>query len=352
MRSPSRRPDPRWSWRTDRASRPWSRCSSAEQSGQDAGSNAEDAGVSTGQDASTGEDASTPADPDALVGSFQLKLVAPVAATESTPETPGYTTLVGKLYDGPTPSLVVWEVAASEGDCKLLTPRVPFCSTPCGGSAACVEDDTCQAYPTSQSAGTVHITGLQRLSGEAELDINPGSGGYQLPGDAQLAFPPFEAGERVSLEAAGAQFPAFALSASGVGLLSLAEDPIVLAEGSALTLRWTAAQSPDASRIGVELDVSHHGGTKGKIVCETADSGSLEIPASQVTGLLRLGVAGFPAIVVTRSNTGTASTSNGKVELVISSQVKRDVEIAGLTSCDVDADCPDGQTCQSDLTCQ
>ncbi|WP_437336171.1 hypothetical protein [Sorangium sp. So ce394] len=40
------------------------------------------------------------------------------------------------------------------------------------------------------------------------------------------------------------------------------------------------------------------------------------------------------------------------VDLVVSSQVERPVESAGLTSCNDSATCPDGQTCQPDLTCQ
>ncbi|AGP33985.1 hypothetical protein [Sorangium cellulosum] len=40
------------------------------------------------------------------------------------------------------------------------------------------------------------------------------------------------------------------------------------------------------------------------------------------------------------------------VDLVVSSQVERPVEIAGLTSCNDSARCPGGQACQPDLTCQ
>jgi hypothetical protein len=79
-------------------------------------------------------------DPGVLAGTFQVRLVAPVPAMNGMPETPGSTVVLGKVYDGPSPSQIVWEAGTKAGDCQLFTPRVPFCTTPCGGSAACVED--------------------------------------------------------------------------------------------------------------------------------------------------------------------------------------------------------------------
>ena len=83
-----------------------------------------------------------------------------------------------------------------------------------------------------------------------------------------------------------------------------------------------------------------------------SDSGSLELDGALITELLDLGVAGFPSIIVTRRAVGSAAIAAGRVDLVLSSKVEHFVDIAGLTSCSADSDCPDGQTCQDDLTCK
>ena len=122
--------------------------------------------------------------------------------------------------------------------------------------------------------------------------------------------------------------------------------------GQPLQLTWTPAGQPALGRIELKLDISHHGGARGKIECDVPDTGSLEIPASQVSGLLALGVAGYPTIVVTRASTATAAVSAGVISLRILSPVERAVDIEGLSSCTKDAECPTGQTCQTDLTCK
>jgi hypothetical protein len=88
------------------------------------------------------------------------------------------------------------------------------------------------------------------------------------------------------------------------------------------------------------------------ISCDTADSGSLEIGGALITELLGLGVAGFPTIIVTRQAVGSATIAEGRIDLLLASSLEYAVQIDGLTSCTDDVDCSDGQTCQSDLTCQ
>ncbi|WP_437811175.1 hypothetical protein [Sorangium sp. So ce1078] len=299
-----------------------------------------DAGGPTGPEGATG-------DPERLVGAFQVR-----SSPGDAPETPGSTSVFGKIYDGPTPSQVVWELAAEEGSCRLLTPRVPFCNEPCGGSAVCVEDDTCQPYPAAHSAGDVTATGLNLESGEAALVMKPTANNYQPPAGVKLAYPPADEGQTVRLEASGDYFSAFAVEARGVSPIELLNDTIRIEPDAAVQLAWTPPGQAGISALRVTLDISHHGGTKGMIECTAEDTGSLDLPASLVTQLLDLGVAGFPSIVVTREAVGSATIAPGRVDLVISSQVERPVEVAGLTSCNDSSQCPDGQTCQTDLTCQ
>ncbi|WP_437576201.1 hypothetical protein [Sorangium sp. So ce887] len=299
-----------------------------------------------GPDGSAGPDGAT-GDPTRLVGAFQVRLLPGDA-----PETPGSTSVLGKIYDGPTPSQVVWELATEEGSCRLLTPRVPFCNEPCGGSAVCVEDDTCQAYPAAHSAGDVTVTGLNLESGEAAFVMKPVANNYQPPAGTKLGYPPAGEGQTVRFEASGDYFNAFAVEARGVSPLELLNDTIRIEPDAAVQLAWAPPGQAGISTVRVTLDISHHGGTKGKIECTAEDTGSLDLPASLVTQLLDLGVAGFPSIIATRESVGSTTISPGRVDLVISSQLERPVEVTGLTSCNDSSQCPDGQTCQSDLTCQ
>lgn len=284
-------------------------------------------------------------DPNVLAGTFQVLLVPPVSST------PGYTTVVGKVYDGPSPSQIIWTQAAQGGDCKLSTPRVPFCSTPCGGSAVCVDDDTCQAYPTARSVGAIQVKGLRTSTGATEFSMSPIANNYQPPGTVSLPYPAFSEGDELSLTAAGSYYPAFTLKGRGITPLQLLDTPLTLQRGQPLALHWTPAGQTDVSTIHVKLDISHHGGTKGMIECDTADTGSLQLPAELVTQLLDLGAAGYPTIIVTRKSVGSVTIAPGRLDLVVSSEVEHAVVVPGITSCTSNADCPSGKTCKSDLTC-
>ncbi len=301
-----------------------------------------DAAVGDAADAATPSDAA--GDPDVVVGNFQVQLVAPTDAGA------GYTSVVGRVQDGPTPAQLVWEERAVDGDCRLLVPRVPFCATPCGGSAVCVENDTCRPYPTAQSVGAVRVTGIRTAAGEAAYEMVSVANAYQTPGGVMLPFPAFAEGDAVRIAAAGSAWAApFTLEARGIAPLALAASPLRLEAGVALALAWTApAQSGQSVRV--HLDISHHGGTKGKVQCITADDGSVTIGADLITRLLALGVAGYPTIVVTRYATGSSVIRAGRVDLTVSSEVEAPVEVPNLRSCTSDTEC-DGGMCRDDLTC-
>jgi len=291
-------------------------------------------------------------DPTILAGTFQVKLVEPVPAMNGNPETPGYTSVLGKVYDGPAPSQIIWEESLKEGDCHVVTPRVPFCSTPCGGSAVCVEDETCKPYPTAHSAGTVTARGIKTEAGATEFAMKPVANAYQAPAGTKLVYPGFAEGDDISMQAAGDFYSAFTVKSSGIPPLEFLSDTVTLTAGQAVTLTWTGATKVGNSKVHVKLDISHHGGTKGMLECDTDDDGSLDLPAALVQKLLDLGVAGYPTIIVTRFSTGSTTIAEGRVDLVVSSDVERAITIPGLTSCLADTDCPPNQTCQNDLTCK
>lgn len=285
-------------------------------------------------------------DPSVLVGTFQVRLVAPVG------ETAGYTTVLGKVYDGPTPDAIVWETAATEGDCALATPRVPYCATPCGGTAVCVEDDVCEPYPTSQTVGTVTLSGVLTDAGDTSFSMDPVANTYQKPGGVRLPYPAFAEGDAIRLDTSDTEFnAAFRVSSTGIQPLVLAGAALVAQPGAGLSVAWTPAGDVDNDQISVKLDLSHHGGSKGMITCETDDDGALELSAALMGQLLDLGVAGFPTVIVSRKAIGSTTIDAGRVDLIVSSDVEAPITIPGLVSCTDDMECPDGQTCQDDLTC-
>jgi len=259
------------------------------------------------------------------------------------------TSIFGKVSDGPTPVTTILEESLSEGDCTLATPRVPFCTTPCGGSAACVEDDTCLAYPTAQSVGVVTVTGVKTADSRTTFELTSTNNNYQ--GVIPLAYPPFAESAPVTFAAAGDYFSAFNLSSKGIAPLALTSTEFALKSGQPLALTWTKGTESSA-KIHVNLNISNHGGSKGQIDCETADSGALTVSAALITKLLNLGVAGFPTVKVTRHVVASTVIAPGRVELEIFSTVEHPVTIDGLNSCTDTENCPDDQECQEDLTCK
>ena len=309
-----------------------------------------------GDDSGAGADAGTDAmlgDPDTFVGQFTVELVQPVAVSPEGPAADGFTSVLGVVYDKPQPQAIIWDATLTDGACVLRIPRVPFCETPCGGSAVCVADDTCQPYAAKQDVGLVHARGLMIAGGGSELDLRYLSGNYQVPGMIRLAYPAFAPGGGVTLAAAGSAFtPAFTLTGTGIAPLQLTSADPALARDQAVTLTWTPPTGGGASRLWLQLDISHHGGSKGKIECDAPDTGTLTLSASIMTRLLDLGAAGFPTVILVRESTSSALVTSGRVDLVLASKVERPVSVPGVISCTDDDQCPMGQTCQSDLTCQ
>jgi len=275
-----------------------------------------------------------------IVGAFQVTLKAAAGAA------PAYTQLFGKVYDGPTPVGTLWETKLTEGGCKLLTPKIPFCATPCGGSALCVADGKCQSYPSALSVGTVKVQGFRTSTGATSFSMDPVAGNYQ-PVGVTLAHPPCAEGAEVALSSTS---PALTVKAQGISELKLTSSQINMEDGEPATLTWTKPALTASARIKVKLDISHHGGTKGKIACDLEDSGSLTLSAAMLDGLKKLGVAGFPTVIVTREAKGTAAGAD--LTLKISSGVEQSVKIPGLVSCSKDTDCPTGQKCQTDRRCK
>lgn len=289
-----------------------------------------------------GDGGDPPAGTKPSYGGFRVSLEPPANGS------PAYTSVVGQLTDGPTPTAPKSE-GPLVGACRLLKPKNPFCE-PCGSKALCVDDNKCEPYANPQEAGKVRVTGLKTTAGAASFAMDPIQMNYQPAAGLTVGFPPFAEGDVVTFAAAGNDSIAgFTLSAPGISPLNVLNDTLVLADGKPLNLSWTPPAKPGSSKVSVTVDISHHGGTKGEIECETPDTGNLEIPAALVDQLKALGIAGFPIIEISRLSVGEKAGVHAN--LVLESRIVKSLTIPGLVSCDSDEECPDGQTCQVDKRC-
>ncbi|MES1183779.1 MAG: hypothetical protein ABUL60_08180 [Myxococcales bacterium] len=303
------------------------------------GSSSMTAGTNGGGAPSTGS--------NEVVGTFQVQI-----QVDEADSTKGMTKIVGQVGDGPVPANVVWTVAKEEGGCRLETPKSPFCDGGCG-SDVCVADGKCQAYPTGHSVGAVTLKGVQLVGGGSEIALKEIAKAYQPPSGTMLAYPPFAQGDDISVHAEGGDYAAFDLATKGVDPLSLTSTDFELEEDKALTLTWDAPSDPKSAQVYVKVDISHHGGAKGKIECDVDDTGSLTISPAMMTQLIGLGVAGYPSVVVMRQSIDSAKIAPGLVRLEVSARTEQYLTVKGYTSCTVDEDCPTGKTCRtSDSTCQ
>ena len=285
-----------------------------------------------------------------LYGAFTLSLNTAREATEASMATPARTSFLGLVNDGEKPSPNSWVEEQSAGGCKLYTPVSPFCDPSCGSSAACVSDNMCVPYPKSQSVGTITLKGV----GDAPVEMSPvgSSNNYQPKAGTSLPYPPCAESAELSLSVEGGMFEGFELKTKCIAPLEF-QGPIKLLKATPLKLSWQAPSDPTLARIQVRLNISHHGGSRGEIRCDVEDNGTLELPATMVDRLLELGVAGFPTIILTRVSAGGAVSGGPEnVEFLVQQYVERAVEIEGLVSCNDTQLCPEGQTCQSDLTCK
>lgn len=289
---------------------------------------------STDDDTDTSELTYSPCDASQRVGQFTVELGE------------GFTAVQGRVLSGVVP-INVRAVAAQEGECRLLRGRTLFCDPACGASETCGENGVCIPYPIARNVGSVSVRGLK-----ADLTLTPNSARFYSSGASGLPYPGFDEGANIKLQASGADVPAFTLRGQGVGALTVSEEDITLERGKPVTVSWTPSASPGAARIHILVDLAHHGGIAASLECDgLADTGSYSIPAGLLSQLLDVGVAGFPKLTVSRRSADSVDTSAGCVDLLVLSQVEREVIIPGLESCSSDEDCPTGKTCQVDLTC-
>lgn len=119
-------------------------------------------------DGQSSENDAQGADPAAKIGTFTVRLHAPTPATAQSPAVAGFTSIIGKVFDGEVPSESLLDLDREEGGCRLLKPRAPFCDPPCTGGV-CVEDGQCQRSPSARSVGRVTLSGVRTVRSGRDL---------------------------------------------------------------------------------------------------------------------------------------------------------------------------------------
>jgi len=260
------------------------------------------------------------------------------------------TNVSADLYDGEAPSPVEWQQQAAIGACYVAKPVAPFCDPGCGSGSLCTTGGVCRAFPSRLNAGVLTVTGVKTASGASSLVMSPSLTGYR-PTGITLADTPFAEGETLTITAGGGpDVPTFSVTGRGHAPPRLLNDSIIL-DGKSILLRWTPP-GPEAgpSEFQAHIDISHHGGIKGTLVCVGEDDGELEIPGPLVNHLKALGISGFPQIDLIRR--AVVPVIDHHVVLSVEARTLRYVTIPGLVSCREDDECPGGQTCQADFRCQ
>lgn len=256
----------------------------------------------------------------------------------------GYTSAQGQVASGVVPGDIP-EATQTAGECILYRPRSLLCNPACANGQTCGENGVCITYPSNLSVGTVAITGLT-----APVQMTANAPVYYYTFRGTLPHPGFMPGDTVSLSATGAEV--FALRGRGIDPLTLTATVVPLRRGQPAQAGWNPPSVDVPAKITLSLNIANHGGNPGQIDCIVPDTGSYAIPSSLVDALLDLGASGFPTLIVTRKTVDAATLSQGCIEFSVQHQAVADIDILGLISCSGDQDCPQGQTCQVDLTCQ
>jgi hypothetical protein len=256
-----------------------------------------------------------------------------VALNPAIETSPPYTSVSGTVRAGVYPSDVIETLIVGNSTCAVYALALQSCSPLCSTSQVCVVTNVCQEIPAKVSVGDVTVTGV----GPTTIALSQVSNQYQYAGD--VTYPGFNPGDSITLSANGGVYGAFSISATGVAPLVLGSDTYNLTPNTPITITWTP-EAASNTRIAFVMNLSHHTGTTGYLKCDAPDTGSLTIPAEQVTQLINLGVAGYPTFTATRTSVGEATVSTGSVLLMVTGNARPVLTVTGYDSCVGDSDCP------------
>jgi hypothetical protein len=281
----------------------------------------------TGDTGNTGSTATI----DQLSGGFALTLAGDTADT-------GFS---GMIVSGAVATPPDWILARKPNGC-VLNQSHPTCVPACAEALICSQQLSCVAAPTPESVGKIHVTGL----GSSELVLTAAHGFYALAADAMLPDPPCAPGDTIEIQTEAGRFPSFTLTTDCIAPVSF-NGSIKYIKNSPLKVSWTTS-SPPAGRIKLQIDLGAP--SRGRIVCDLDDTGSIAVAADLIPLLIKLGASGTPTVTLTRIATGRALMGEPSQVLFTAQQtVQTTFDIAGV-SCAVNSDCA-SRSCQSNGIC-
>lgn len=246
-----------------------------------------------------------------------------------------YAMFSAQFFDAPPPPIIPVEVKQQQSGCQLLTPVT--CAPTCGVSDYCSNGKQCVPKPAPIGVGTLKVEGLSGMS----LTLDPSPPMYNYSGPTLQPFPPCAEGTDVTVQSD--KFTAGIKCITALVLTS--QVPIPVHTGQPMHLTWTPPGQAGISRIQIALEIAHHGGYRGQIDCDVPDTGSFDIPAPLVTGLVNLGLAGYPSVSVARVSSKTPPGEPG-AKLSMPARVEVEVD-TGVISCGggTSPPCPTGMSC-------
>jgi hypothetical protein len=202
--------------------------------------------------------------------------------------------------------------------------------------------------PIKISAGLVQVTGLSE-----PVDVKLSTITIDYSKTILEPFPAYEVGAELELAAQGSEVPGFTANLFGVPQMTTALDTIVVKRGEAAPIEWdVTGVDPEQSAVFISFSVNVHGAVTGWIECVAPDTGNFEVPEELVTELVDLGLSGFPRADLERRSSATVQLPTGCVDAFVSSNVRLDIEVEGLASCNEDAECDEDQTCNVQKVCE
>ena len=256
-----------------------------------------------------------------------------------------YTGVQGKVADGVVAASVL-ETVASDGDCRMIAAPLLSCDPACANDETCGAEGACLPYPRSIDVGTVTVAGLK-----VAVAMEPLAPTSYYTNPIPLPHPGYDPGDGIELTATGGDVEPFTLRGWGVSALVIDETTVEVEAGAALALSWTPPPADGPAQVVLALNVNGHGLVGKRIACVVDDSGAFTIPEPLITALVDDGLSGFPTLAVTRSSADRVELASGCVDFRVETTRVLEVTVPGLISCDSPDDCPDGQTCQADLSC-
>jgi hypothetical protein len=217
-----------------------------------------------------------------------------------------------------------WQAeTARVGECRLLEPRLAFC-TICDG--LCVATEVCEPYPTYGRAGDLTFTGVR--AGPFTLTQASGVDPTWYASQGELGTDAFAPDATITVRAPGDTVPALEVSAGAVPpLADQLPETLELTDTTDLRVAWTPTDGDARVRLRLNSNNAGHGQPYLAVIeCDSPDDGEIVIDRSLVEtfpSTFEMGAcegSDCPPSTLTRYRSGSADVAGAVVDLVVGSR--------------------------------